>query len=215
MSLLRVLIAFACVAFLQLEGKAGGSTDTRPVWLVSNGFHSSLAFRASDVPALAKLTAERRPSYVLIGWGEADFYRFPATPWLLVKAVFWPTDGALHVVPVRGSLTDELANSDIVRFDVAPANFAKLQQRIDRHIARDSSGAAVPLGKGYRETSRFYLSRESFYFPKMCNMWTAQALRTGGVKVVPSLAISAQQLQWQTEPQGRRLNRRKRPLDAF
>jgi hypothetical protein len=48
------------------------------VWLVSNGFHSSLAFRASDVPELAKLTAERRPSYVLIGWGEADFYRFPS-----------------------------------------------------------------------------------------------------------------------------------------
>jgi uncharacterized protein (TIGR02117 family) len=186
-----------------------------PVWLISNGFHTSLGFRARDVPQLTALTPERRADYVLLGWGEADFYRYPATPWLFIKAVFWPTPGALHVVAVHGPLTRTVGNSDIIRLNVKPAGFARMRARVVDHFAFDRAGKAVSLGKGYTATSRFYLSRESFYFPKMCNMWIAQTLSVGGVRVLPSFAISAPCLQWQIGPQGHRLNTRRRPLDAF
>jgi hypothetical protein len=137
-----------------------------PVWVVSNGFHTSLGFRARDVPQLAALTPERRADYVLIGWGDADFYRFPAMPWRLVKAVCWPTPGALHIVPVRGPLTGTLANSDIIQFELGSVGFAKMRRHIEKHLSRDRQNSAIPLGKGYTATSRFYVSRESFYFLK-------------------------------------------------
>ncbi|HEX8312735.1 MAG TPA: DUF2459 domain-containing protein [Chthoniobacteraceae bacterium] len=206
---------FLCTTALLLTEFFSERAAAEPVWVVSNGFHTSLGFRARDVPQLAVLTPDRHADYVLIGWGDADFYRYPATAWLLIKAVCWPTPGALHVVPVRGPLTGTLRNSDIIRLDVTPAGFAKMRGRLVKHLAMDERNAAVSLGNGYVETSRFYLSRESFYFPKMCNMWVAQTLRIGGVRVIPGMAISAQCLQWQIGPQGRRLNTRRRPLDAF
>jgi hypothetical protein len=206
---------FLCVTALLVALLSPQRALAEPVWVVSNGFHTSLGFRARDVPQLAALTPERRADYVLIGWGDADFYRFPATPWLLIKAVCWPTPGALHMVPVRGPLTGTVGNSDIIRFELGSAGFAKMRRHIEKHVSRDRQDSAIPLGKGYTDQSRFYVSRESFYFPKMCNMWVAQALRLGGVRVVPGMAISAQGLQWQIGPQGRRLNTRRRPLDAF
>ena len=211
---LRPFLLCASAALL-LTGYFSERAAAEPVWLISNGFHTSLAFRARDVPQLTALTPQRRADYVLLGWGEADFYRYPATPWLLIKAVFWPTPGALHVVAVKGPLTGTVGNSDIIRLDVKPAGFARMRARVVDHFALDQGRKAVSLGKGYTEKGRFYLSRESFYFPKMCNMWVAQTLEVGGVRVLPSLAISAQCLQWQIGPQGHRMNTRRRPLDAF
>lgn len=209
----RAIVVLALVAFFCLA--APGSGRAQPVWIVSNGFHSSLAFRARDVPDFAALTGDRRADFILVGWGDADFYRYPATAWLLVKAVCWPTPGALHILPVRGALASALRNSDIIRFDLASPQFHRVRDRLDRHFARNASGAVESLGNGYTKTSRFYLSKESFYFPKMCNMWAAETLREGGVRVIPGLAIAASCLQWQIGPQGRRVNTRRRPLDAF
>lgn len=108
-----------------------------------------------------------------------------------------------------------MAKSDIVRLTLNANSFRKLRNRMEVQFARDAKGREIPLGKGFLPRSQFYLGRERFYFPKMCNFWTAEALQGSGVPIRPARAITAGQLIRETERLGKRTARRSRPVDAF
>jgi hypothetical protein len=192
---------------------AGG--ETRPVWLVSNGFHSSIGFRARDFSNAAAITGDPRATHVLLGWGDADFYRFNVTPWIFVKAVFWPTDGALHVVPVRGPIEQKLRNSDVVRFDLRRRDSQKWSGWCRGLLRETAPGGFVRLGRAISRRAASIWGASSFTFRRCATMWVANLLRKGGVKVIVPGAVNAGSLVWQTEPQGVRLGKRRKPLDAF
>lgn len=189
--------------------------DARSVWLVSNGFHTSLAFRSRDVTFLREVTAESRVDGLLIGWGAADYYRGKVNPWTCLKAIAWPSPGILHVVPIRGNVAARFRHSDVIELSLSSSQFRFLLRQIDDAFARDASGRRVFITRGYFQDSRFYLSRERFYFPKMCNVWVAQKLRRSGVPVFVPTAMVANDLVWQADKLGKRRQWLRRPLDAF
>ena len=222
-SLFRILFAGALFAAL-VSARAdppralyAARTNKIPVWLVSNGFHSSIAvpLRASALP-LRKMTGDARAEFLVIGWGDANFYRATrVTPSMASKATFCPNPSALHVFPARGSIATRFAHSDVVRFEVSPAGFARLCAFIDHAFQRTPDGRPLLLGPGHLPGTRFYAGRERFYFPKVCNIWTAKALRSAGVPIFLPTAITAGDLVWQGEKAGRREQWKRLPLDGF
>jgi hypothetical protein len=98
----RVFLSF--VVWLIANTVALGGGSAKPVWLVSNGFHTSLAFRARDLPFARQITGDRQADILLIGWGARDFYEGKVDPWTLTKAIFGIGGSILHVVPVRGPI---------------------------------------------------------------------------------------------------------------
>ncbi len=209
------------VVFLLLFGalapllEAVPPKSERSFWVISNGFHSSLAFRAGDVPGLPLPGNNGRADYLLIGWGAADYYQGRANPWTFLKAIFWRNRSALHVVPVRGSLRKRFARSDIVRLQLTSGQFAILARELDRSFARDSRGNRILLGPGYFTDSCFYAGSEQFYFPKMCNTWVAQKLHRSGLPIGVYTSFAASELLWQSGKIGWREQWRRRPVDAF
>jgi len=203
-------IAIALLAFVV-------SSSAEPVWLISNGFHTSLALRRSAAPPqLAKMAAAARADHVLIGWGAAIYYTTPrVTPLTFCRATLLPTASALHVVPVRGSLRARFQHSDILRFEASPEEFRELRRFLDGAFVRDSADRPVLLGTGYSPGSRFYAGRETFWFPVTCNVWSARALRRAGVPVSLARAVAAESLVRQVRRHGRREATRRTPLDRF
>ncbi len=189
----------------------------RPVWIASNGFHSAFILRVEDLsPDLRLRLRDRQARWAVIGWGDRNFFMAkPPTVWMAVAAVFWPTQSALHVLPLRQPPELALARSDIVRLALPESAVARLRVYVDSQFARDASGRRVSLGTGFVPTSEFFLGAESFYFPKMCNVWTARGLRLAGVRVASPLAITAGGLMWQLTGSGQRTSSRQRPVDAF
>jgi hypothetical protein len=92
----------------------------KPVWVVSNGFHTSLAVRVRDLPFAREIVGDRRADAVLIGWGAEDYYRGKVKPWTFCKALCGASPSLLHVVPVRGPVADRFQHSDVVQLNLTP-----------------------------------------------------------------------------------------------
>lgn len=193
------------------------ATRGRPVWVASNGFHSAFVLRVGDLsPELRQLLRDRHAQWAVVGWGDKQFFMAkPPTIWMAVQAVCWPTPSALHVMPLRRPPEQALAHSDLVRLALPAPAMARLRAYLDSQFARSREGRHIPLGPGFARSSEFFLGAESFYFPKMCNVWTARGLRHAGVRIASPLAITAGGLTWQLEGSGRRTGSRRRPVDAF
>lgn len=184
------------------------------MWLVSNGFHTSLAFRAADVPFRSEIVGSGVDE-ILIGWGAADYYRGRVNPWTCLTAIAWPTRGLIHVVPIRRGVAAQFRHSDVIELSLSSSQLRTLLRQIDDAFARDAARQRVFVGRGYYADSRFYASRERFYFPKMCNVWVAQKLRRSGVPVCVPTAMVANDLVWQAGKLGQRRQWLRRPVDGF
>ncbi len=217
----RVVLLMCCTMSFQLQGAEAESDRSPdapgPVWVLSNGFHSAIALRKSDAgPLLRKSIPDPAAKWVMIGWGDREFFmaRRPNL-WTTAKAALWPTDSALHVIPLRKPPEAVYRRSDIVRLKLSPANLARIRDYLDKQFAKDRKGSPVFLRKGFSERSAFFLGSEKFYFPKMCNWWVAEGLQEAGVPVSRVGLITADGLTRQVQRHGEKTGRKKPPREGF
>jgi uncharacterized protein (TIGR02117 family) len=187
------------------------------LWLVSNGFHTSIGVRAIDVPHdVRALAGDPNADHLLFGWGAAIYYTAPkVTPTVFCRATFLPTASAVHVVPVQGPFAQRFAHSDIFRFEVPRERMRHVSQFLRDSVRRTRSGKPVLLGHGYFPGSRFYAGTEIFWVPITCNIWSARALREGGVRLPMACAFAAPNLVWLSRKRGVREQYRRLPVDGF
>lgn len=217
-----VTVVIALCAVLGTSEARGGQQDRRfsktlPVWLVGNGFHSSIAVRVSDLPrSWRTLTEDPRAEHVLIGWGNARFYRSKRPGFLATcVAILGVSPSALHVVPVRGPVARRFARSDVIRFSVKEEGFSMMLAHLDRAFARNKHGQRILLGPGHLPGSRFYVGRDHFCLMQMCNVWTARVLRRAGLRISVAASCAASELAWQADRLGVREQWRRLPLQGF
>jgi hypothetical protein len=179
----------------------------KPMWLMSNGFHTSVVFRARDIPFRGEITGSRDADELAIGWGASADYRGPSTLWTVLEALF-PSKGALHVVPIHGPMNRRFPHSDIVLLRLKAASFDKLMAEIDGSFARTREHRRIFLARGYYPDSRFYASSEDFYFPYVCNVWVAKKLSRVGMRFCLPRAVLADGLILQASEQGVMAQRR-------
>jgi uncharacterized protein (TIGR02117 family) len=142
-----------------------------------------LAIRVADIPGgLVPESADfPEADYLELGWGDWDYYQADDPGlWLTLKAGLWPTTSVLHVVGVRGAISDRFGGFEIVRLDVAPGGVAALATFIHRSFARDGAAKVTPVGPGWGRDSLFYPARGTFHMFNTCNTWTARALEAAG-----------------------------------
>ncbi len=215
---LVVLLAGGCSMDARIERQRRKSAKRPPakVWLVSNGWHTSIAVRTADAtPELRAFAPHSR--YLIIGWGGADFYmwRKMHQPLRMLRAIFLPTSSALHVIPAKTSLVENSPNSEIIEFDVTEQGLERLRKRLTAAFKRDPDGKPAIAGPGRLPTSRFFDGTETYYFPKTCNWWAASQLRVTGVPILVSAAIVADNLCWQGRKHGRLLSARTKKQDLL
>jgi hypothetical protein len=169
---------------------------------------------ARDVPFAREISGSAEPDEIAIGFGAAADYRGPSTPWTVLQAMF-PNRGALHIVPIHGPITRRFPHSDIVLLMVSHRSFAKLVLEVDRSFAVTRDGRRELIGRGYFQDSRFYRSRERFFFPYVCNMWVAVKLSRAGVPFFLPRAVLSNSLILQARKKGVMLQRRHGEFEAY
>lgn len=179
------------------------------VWLVSNGWHTSVALRTTDATAELRAFAPNS-KYLVIGWGGADFYmwRNMNNPLKRVRAMFLPTASALHVIPVKTSLVQGCPNSEVIEFEVTEQGLERLRKKLHMAFKRDPHGKPAIAGPGKVAVSKFFEGTETYFLPKTCNWWAAQSLDVAGVPIRVSAAIVADNLIWQGRKHGKLLAER-------
>jgi hypothetical protein len=152
----------------------------------------------------------------MVGWGDRDYFMAKRPNlWITVKAVCWPTESALHIIPLRKPPESVYRRSDIVRLALSPERFTRLQSYLESQFATDQRGRPIFLKPGFSARSAFFLGSEKFYFPKMCNWWVAEGLIQAGIPVSRWRSITAHELMRQVKRHGEKTGARRLPVDAF
>ena len=189
---------------------AGGDERTHRVYLVGHGWHTGIVIERDDANRDEWPEAQHfyESRYIEVGWGDEGFYQAERiTPPLVAKAIFLPTPSVLHVAGFNQPPEEFFTASDVIEYSLSDDNFRRLCRFIHNTYELDADGEPDWLGPGLYGTSFFYRAVGSYYYPKTCNTWTARALRSAGVPVVPQLAATAGALLIQARPHGIRLSK--------
>lgn len=202
-SVLRVLLAAVIIIVLSVAAgtfvprplfapePSEAAAETRRILVLSNPIHTDIAIPLDDETraAYAFLGASGIPvadpaaEWLVIGWGGRAFYLETPT-WADLKPM--PVFRALTIdrsvmhVDVAGGIDE--THPAIRAFDLRPAEFRNLSNFIQASFARDGGGVMAIPDAGYGAYDRFFEAHGSFNALIGCNTWTAEALRSAGIR---------------------------------
>jgi len=183
-----------------LPGRTGApSGDRVAVMVVDHGYHAGLVLprallaeraAALGLPQLRDM-ASRFVAYdwLEVGWGDEGFYRHAPEIGALtlpraLKALFGTDNpSVLHVVGFSGPPAAYFHLSDMVRLDVARADFDHIARNIAATLAPQAQGASEPLSSGLYGASLFFRADGAYHLARNCNHWVARVLNGAGVPV--------------------------------
>lgn len=123
--------------------------------------------------------------------GRQGFYQAKEITALPALQAFFASSGAvLHVARVDEPAT-YFAGSELVELWLTDQQLVSVCRFAARSFQRDGSGAVRPLGSGLYGDSRFYEAVGRYSMPHACNTWTAKGLRSAGLDIRPSAAVTA------------------------
>ena len=169
----------------------------RSIYVVRRGWHTGIAVATDDWPnrGWSLLRDFPEADYLEFGWGDASYYQTERpSVWQGSRAALWPTASVIHVIGLREPVPDNAQARDIVEVRVPVDRLHSLATALEREFA---DAAPVPTGTTLRtapDPDRFFAGRRRFYFPRMCNWWTAGLLRDAGCAVTPATVIFAAQV---------------------
>lgn len=186
--LVKILFYIVLIGWSGLYSRSLNKSDSVSVYVVSHGWHTGIILPTTALPDsfFSQLDEYSSSTYLEFGWGDLAFYQNPDPGyWITVKAAFWPTNSALHVVHIATTVEQYFPYSDLIKITLSRDDFQAIAGFIQNAFALDDSNQVVGLQQGIYGRSSFYLGREKYFFPRTCNVWTAQALKAGGLPLAP------------------------------
>ncbi|MBM0107637.1 DUF2459 domain-containing protein [Steroidobacter sp. S1-65] len=178
--------------------EAGTSPEAlRSVYVIKRAWHTGIAIPAADWPnqkwsVLADFAGSR---YLEFGWGDARFYQAEEeTWWLAIRAAFFSTSSAVHVIGFQDPTPDALLADEVIEVRVSAEGLKRLTQSIEKEFAQSEPTPTGTSLEAAPEPNRFYPGRRRFFFPRMCNWWTAKRLNQGGCPIAAWSVISANRI---------------------
>ncbi len=175
---------------LDSAAPAAAAGDCLTVWVLSNGFHTSLALPPEAAAAAGLDVGGAR--WVEVGWGEARAYQAQSmNPITLFRAVAAPGPTALFVAPLPyepSAYGREAARSVAVSREGLRVLLADVRTETRRGAdGRTEVLSVAQNGTFVGATGRFGLFRN-------CNVWVAERLRRAGVSLQDRSALTARGL---------------------
>lgn len=168
-----------------------GGEGARHVLVLRNPIHTDIAIPVDDgirwrfhFLADAGLPIDAPAArYLVFGWGGRAFYLETPT-WSELKAVpvlkALTIDASVMHVDVAGAIAEP--HPDVTGFDIDEAHFSALLDYIAASFRQGPNGPMVIDHAGYSSFDRFYEANGNFNALVGCNIWTAAALRTAGLR---------------------------------
>ena len=183
----------------------GENDKTVSIYLVNHGRHTGLIVPVNSISTNDWPEAEDFGSnqYIEVGWGDEDFFKTPEPSfWMTFKAVLWPTASTLHIVGFNKSAQQYFSGIDITKIDLSEEGFNNLCCFVSDTYFRDEENKTHVIAPGLYGNGNFYKAVGKYYYPKMCNLWLAHALRDAGCPVSTSCVITSEEIMSQANEFG-------------
>jgi hypothetical protein len=173
------------------------------VWLTADNYHTGMVFPFDWLVESGFVPPDGFPSpkYVALSWGNRDAYSKEGFdhPWKVFRVLFTPTDSVMELIPIDWDVAEVIPGQRVWRKLVprerGPAVAAFLNQcstkdpeGFPRVVCESSWGDGVQLE-----------SPHAYFIPRICNVWTAQAIEALGGEVQPWFGLTASGLIRQAE----------------
>ena len=182
------------------------------LYIETNGVHTGLIIpRQTDIADFSDLVRPdhlrdpgRYGSHLLIGWGDADFYRNTPTwddfsLWRAIRAMAGTSDTVIHI----DHLTYPQAYPQYRHaFRVSEEQYRRITAYLREQFATDAEGHSM-ASYGYDREDSFYQSRGTYSAFNSCNTWIADLLARGGVQAPLWTPFEGGVMRWFGETQER------------
>jgi hypothetical protein len=172
---------------VRLETPAPAAEKKDPdvlVWLVADSYHTGLVFPYEWLLESGFVPPQGfgRPRYVTLSWGNRDAYSREGFdhPWKVFRVLFTPTRSVMELIPVDWDVAEVLPHQRIWRKLVPRDRGPALAAFLNGCSETDAEGRPLVVcesswGKGVQLESR-----HSYFIPRICNVWTVQAIESMG-----------------------------------
>src|SRR5690606_1999753 len=112
------------------------------------------------------------------------------TWWMAVRAAFFSTGSSIHVIGFDHPAAEPLLADEVIEVRVTAEGLQRLAQSIEREFKQKqpvTNGASLNLTP---QPNKFYNAKRRFYFPRMCNWWTAKRLEESNCPIAAWSVVS-------------------------
>ncbi len=163
-------------------------------WLVENGYRAPKGLRFPEGPM----------RYVVMSWGDRVAYeqRRWLRPSEVFNALLMPSDSVTEIIPISWKVEEVCYQQRIYRAEISRSKGRSLAAFLNNSNRLDDSGKPRIIGSSSWGNGLLLDCKYSYYFPRICNVWTGQTLEACGLTISMKSAISANGLIRQAEKQG-------------
>jgi uncharacterized protein (TIGR02117 family) len=168
--------------------------DETEIFILNHGWHTGVVVPAADMHQKIPELKDRYHSaaYLEFGWGDEDFYQAKeVTTSLTLKALFWPTSSVIHTAAKNDSFYMYFPTNKILTIKLDGNRYSSLLQFISESFYKDENDDIIELKSGIYGDSQFYKGVGTYYLFNTCNKWTAKALKSAGLDLIPIFYLTA------------------------
>ncbi|MBC7980949.1 MAG: DUF2459 domain-containing protein [Armatimonadetes bacterium] len=172
-------------------------TPERPphvqVWLIADKLHTGMVYPYDWLIESGFIPPENFPEakYVTLSWGNRNAYMNKRwlTPIEVFNAIFTPSPSVMELIPINWDITEVSPNQHIWMKLIPRQQGPYVATFLNHCTVSGSDGRPVIAGASSWGGGVLLDSPHAYYFPRICNVWTGQALESCGANINPVLSI--------------------------
>lgn len=148
-------------------------------WLVDSGFVPPEGF--GD------------PVAVSMSWGNRDAYveKRWLSPWKVFRALFTPSPSVMELVSVNWNVPEVVPHQRVYQKLVPRSKGREVAAFLNNCSRMGPDGRPINIGPASWGDGVLLESRHNYFLPRICNVWTVQALEATGCDMNAQLGLTA------------------------
>jgi hypothetical protein len=173
------------------------SADTVPIYLLSDSLHTALVFdlRWLEESGYVKPHETGDHKWVTMSWGEETAYVQERwlNPFQVFSALCTPSPSVMEIIPIDWKVEQVCHHQKVFISDVPRSSGPALAAFLNGCAAKRTDGTPETIAPSSWGNGRLIRCPKnySYYFPRICNVWTAQSLQSCGYSIKTRSALSA------------------------
>ena len=181
-----------------------------PVWVIADSLHTAMAIpydwlieSGYRAPSNMKFS-QGNQRLVIMSWGDRVAYEQKRwlRPWEVFHALFMPSPSVTEVIPVSWDVEKVCYQQRIYRGEISPNKGKELAKFLNGNTRFNQQGKPIIIAPSTWGQGHLLDCPYSYYFPRICNVWTGQSLEACGLHINMRSAITADGLIRQVSKQG-------------
>jgi hypothetical protein len=158
--------------------------DTVIVWMIADTLHTGMVFPYDWLVENGLRPPPNFPkaNYVSMSWGNREAYVQTAwlTPWQAVRAMCFPSPSVMEMIPFDYDVVPVCHEQRIWKSVIPRDRGRQVAEFLNGCVRYDAEGNPIIVGPSSWGVGILMESRWSYYIPRVCNVWTAQAIEACG-----------------------------------